>query len=66
MRYRLPSLSTLLGVTKAKRRINKALGIDKVTRVVNAPQNLERRIKRKVGYYSEPMKLLRFLQRLFK
>jgi len=56
----------MLGVTKAKRRIKKATGIASVQRVVNAPTNLERRAKRKVGYYSGPMKLFRFLGRLFK
>lgn len=66
MRYRMPSLKTLLGVTKAKRRIKKSLGIYEITRVLNAPKNVERRLKRKAGYYSEPMKLIRFLSRLFR
>jgi len=65
-RYRRPSLNTLLGVTKAKRRLKKDLGIYEVTKVINAPQNAQRRMLRKVGYYSGPMKFFRFLLRLFK
>jgi len=66
MRYRKPSLKGLLGVTKAKRRLKKDLGIYEVTKVTNAPANAKRRLKRAVGYESEPMKLTRFLRRLFK
>ncbi len=66
LRYRRPSLNTLLGVTKAKRRVKKDLGIYKVTRIINAPQNTERRFLRKAGYYSGSMKFLRFLKRSFK
>lgn len=66
MRYRKPSLKTVLGVTKAKRRLKKELGLSAVTRVTNAPANAKRRLKRKVGYESEPMKLFRFLTRLLK
>lgn len=65
-RYRKKSLKTTLGVTKAKRRIKKDLGIYKVTKVTNAPKNLKRRAKRKVGHESEPMKFFRFLRRIFK
>lgn len=66
VRYRKPSVKTLLGVTKAKRQIKKDLGITKITRVTNAPKNTKRRIKRKAGYESEPMKFMRFLKRIFK
>jgi len=66
LRYRKPSAKQLLGVTKAKRQVKRSLGLDKVTRVTNAPQNLKRRAKRKVGYESEPLKLFRFLRRIFK
>ena len=65
-RYRKPSVKKILGVTKAKRQIKKATGISNVTRVVNAPTNIKRTAKRKVGYESEPMKIFRFLGRLFK
>lgn len=66
MRYRKPSLKTMLGVTKAKRRLKKDLGFYSVTRITNAPGNAKRRLKRKLGYESEPMKLARFLRRLLK
>lgn len=63
-RYRRPSLSTVLGISQAKWRIKKATGIAQVEWVINTPTNLKRRALRRVGYYSEPMKLLRFLGRL--
>ena len=66
LRYRRQSLKTMLGLTKAKRRVKKKLGIYKVTKVTNAPKNTKRRIKRKLGYESEPMKFFRFLKRVFK
>ena len=66
MRYRRPSLKTMLGVTKVRRRLNRDLGIDAVRRPLRARQYAERRIKRRLGYYSEPMKFMRFLERLLK
>lgn len=65
-RYRRPSLKTILGLTKTKRRIKKNLGVYEVTKYTNAPKNFKRRIKRGVGYESEPMKIMRFLKRIFK
>ena len=65
-RYRKPSLKRALGVSKAKRQIKKATGIADVQRVMNTPKNVKRQAKRKVGYESEPMKMFRFLGRLFK
>ena len=65
-RYRRPSLNTVLGITKAKRRIKKATGIAQVERVLNTPENMKRRALRRMGYYSEPMKFLRWLRRLVK
>ncbi len=62
-RYRRPSLSTALGITKAKRRFKTATGYYAATRWMRAPKNAERRLKRRVGYYSGPMKFLRFLFR---
>ncbi len=64
MRYRRTSLKTLLGFTKAKRRLKKDLGIYEVTKFTNAPKNARRRLKRRLGYGSEPMKFARFLKRL--
>ncbi len=58
-RYRKPSLKTLLGLTKAERKLKKYLGVYEVTKIINAPKNLKRRILNKAGYYSEPAKTLR-------
>jgi hypothetical protein len=61
LRYRRPSLKTLLGITRAKKRVNTALGITALKRPFRAPGNAVRRLKRHVGYYSRPMKFARFL-----
>lgn len=66
IRYRKPSVKTVLGVTKAKKRINRSLGITAVKRPFRAPRNMKRRMLRRSGYYSEPMKFLRFIRRVFK
>jgi hypothetical protein len=62
-RYRVPSLKTVLGVTKAKKRLKKSLGITAAMRPVRAPGNAKRRVLRKVGYSSGPMTFLRFMFR---
>jgi len=62
-RYRNPSLKTMLGVTTAKKRFNNAVGITAVKRPFRAPGNFKRRMLRRLGYYSEPMKMFRFLRR---
>lgn len=66
MRYRKPSLKSVLGVTKAKKKLKKDLGIYEVTKIINAPKNAKRRVKRKLGYESEIMKIFRFIGRMFK
>lgn len=66
IRYRKPSLKTILGLTAAKKQIKRDLGIYKVTRVLNAPKNAKRRAKRAVGWESEGAKLFRFIAKLFK
>ena len=66
MRYRKPSLKTALGITKAKRRVNKATGLSKINAAKNYKSNTKRKIKRKLGYESEPMKLFRFIRRVLK
>lgn len=65
-RYRRPSVKTMLGVTRAKKRINRQLGITAVKRPFRAPGNMKRRVLRRAGYYSEPMKFMRFIGKLFK
>jgi len=59
LRYRRPSLKTMLGITTAKKRVKRSLGITAFMRPFRAPENAERRIKRHVGYYSGPMKFFR-------
>lgn len=66
IRYRKPSLKTLLGVTNAKKQVKRQLGVYEVTRVLNAPANAKRKVKRSFGWESGPAKFLRFLARLFK
>lgn len=65
IRYRRPSVKTILGLTAAKKKIKRDLGIYKVTRVLNAPKNAKRRAKRNLGWESEGVKLFRFIARIF-
>lgn len=58
-RYRRPSLKTLLGVTRAKKRIKKDLGITALLKPFRWWPNQKRRLKREVGYYSETGRLVR-------
>lgn len=58
-RYRKPSLKTALGITKAKKRAKKKLGITAAMKPLRAPRNFKRRLKRKAGYYSTVGKLIR-------
>lgn len=66
IRYRKPSIKTLLGLTAAEKKFKRDIGLYEVTKVINAPANAKRRAKRAVGYESEGAKLFRFLLRLFK
>lgn len=66
IRYRQPGWKTLLGLTAAKKKVKRDLGVYKVTRVLNAPKNAKRRAKRAAGWESEGAKLLRFIVRLFR
>lgn len=58
-RYRRPSLNTLLGITKAKKRIKKEVGITDALKPLRAWTNAKRRFKRKVGYESEAGRMIR-------
>jgi hypothetical protein len=58
-RYRRPSLNTLLGITKAKKRLKKELGITEAMKPFRWWTNTKRRFKRKVGYESETGRLIR-------
>ncbi|HEY7349880.1 MAG TPA: hypothetical protein VH599_16300 [Ktedonobacterales bacterium] len=63
MRYRKPSVKTLLGVTKWKKRAKKALGINKVLAPFRAVNNYKRRALRQAGYYNPEMKMMRAMKR---
>jgi hypothetical protein len=58
-RYRRPSLNTLLGITKAKKRVKKELGITAAMKPFRAWTNAKRWFKRKVGYESVEGRLIR-------
>jgi hypothetical protein len=52
-------LNTLLGITKAKKRIKKELGITEAMKPFRWWTNTKRRFKRKIGYESEAGRLIR-------
>lgn len=58
-RHRRPSLKTLLGVTKAKKKLKRDLGITAAMKPFRFWTNQKRRLKRKVGYESTPGRIAR-------
>jgi len=68
MRYRRPSIRTLLGWTRTRRRIEREAGVysNPLWKMDHAMPNAERRVKRHAEYYSTPMKLFRLIRRLGK
>ena len=58
-RYRRPSWKTILGITRAKRRLKKQVGITSLLKPFRFYGNQKRRVLRKLGYESEPMRMLR-------
>jgi hypothetical protein len=58
-RYRRPSLKTLLGITKAKKKINKELGITDAMKPFRWWTNTKRNFKRDIGYESKMGRLIR-------
>ena len=58
-RYRRPSWKTILGVTKAKKRIKKELGITAALKPFRWLGNQKRKLKRDIGYESEAGRLVR-------
>lgn len=60
-RYRKPSLKTLLGVTKLKRRIKKATGISAIQSLT--PSRVKKKIKYSVGYNKPVLKHTRELSK---
>ena len=58
-RYRRPSLKTLLGITTAKKRIKKELGITEFMKPFRWWTNTKRKFKRDIGYESDAGRLIR-------
>lgn len=58
-RYRRPSLKTVLGVTRAKKQLNKALGVNKIMAPFRWWPNQKRKLKRQLGYESPIGRLFR-------
>lgn len=57
-RYRRPSLNTVLGITREKRRIKRELGISQV-QAWTKPSRIKQRAKYKLGWYSPAMRVAR-------
>jgi len=60
-RYRRPSVNEILGITQAKRRVSRKYHLATLRDPMTPWKNAERRAKRRMGYYSEPMKMARKL-----
>lgn len=58
IRYRKPSIDRLLGITTAKRRLKRSLGISQVQGWTR-PTRLKQRMKYRAGWYSPPMRIIR-------
>lgn len=57
-RYRKPSMNNLLGITRAKRQLRRAIGISQIEGYTK-PSRIKQRIKQKVGIYSPTMTVVR-------
>jgi hypothetical protein len=57
-RYRKPSLNTLFGITAAKRRVKRELGISQV-QAWTKPSRVKQRVKQQVGLYSPVARVIR-------
>ena len=57
-RYRKPSLNTLLGITAAKRRVKRELGISQVE-AWTKPSRVKQRVKQQLGLYSPEARVVR-------
>jgi hypothetical protein len=57
-RYRRPSLKTVLGITSAKRRIRRSVGISQFEGYTR-PSRIRQKIKRNLGLYSPVARVAR-------
>lgn len=58
-RYRRSSLNTILGSTKAKKRVKKKIGVTDALKPFRWWANQKRKFKRDVGYESDTGRLIR-------
>lgn len=58
LRYRTPSMKTVLGVTAAKRKVKRSLGISQVE-AWTKPSRIKQRVKAKAGIYSPVARAIR-------
>jgi len=58
IRYRKPSVKTLLGYTRAKRKLRRAVGISQVEGWTR-PSRVKQRIKYPLGLYSPAVRIIR-------
>lgn len=58
MRYRRPSMNQLLGITAAKRRVRRDLGISQVE-AWTKPSRVKQRVKYNLGFYSPTARVIR-------
>lgn len=58
--YRRPSSKTILGVTKAKKRLKRELGITALLKPFRWFGNQKCRLRRRVGYESEAGRMIRY------
>ena len=65
-RDRHATLGELLGISQASRQVSRKYHLRIVRDPMSPLKNAERRVKQRVGYFSAPMKFVRFLRRLFR
>jgi hypothetical protein len=58
IRYRKPSMKSMLGVTRAKRKVKRSLGISQA-QAWTKPSRIKQKIKYEAGLYSPEMKVIR-------
>lgn len=57
-RYRRPSVNTMLGITRAKRKVKRSLGISQV-QAWTKPSRVKQRAKYDLGLYSPTVRIIR-------
>ena len=57
-RYRKPSIRTLSGYTRVKRRANRSIGLSQF-QAVTRPTRIKQKLKYEAGLYSKPVRVVR-------